>query len=348
MSPELSWDEKDEKMTDWAIMLQNSGYNQGLRIMIIRRAMMRYRKELSDHIEGRKMMYRTREERKKEMIEKGGKSDKGSWFRNGGGSEKITGTIRVPASKDGMLKELIEKKIKQNGGPEGYNVKVIEDGGNTIKGMLVKGDPFPRKECGRVECKVKKGECGETCYRTGANYTIPCNRCDKIIEEKEERNEGDDGMGRERDGEAGTDGNGMEGMENRYIYLGETSRSVHRRSEKHWSEYRRKNNYMWEHTESLHEGIIGDNNGREDYRLEPGRKDMEPMRRILREAVKQRRVEEMEDETDYRMRRNRGGEGGTEGYEESYVTKVKVKTHLLNGKLEWFLPKLVNVNMTQL
>jgi hypothetical protein len=175
MTPEGRWEEKGEKITDWALMLQESGYNQGMRMMIIKRAVERYKKELQEHLEGKKIMYRSREERKKELEEKEGKSDKGSWFRQGDGREKVTGTLRVPTSRGSKLKEEIEMRVKENKGPEGYNVKVLEDGGRTVKSILMGGDPFPREKCGRKNCKVRRGECGETCYRLGqiTKYLVP-------------------------------------------------------------------------------------------------------------------------------------------------------------------------------
>ena len=63
----------------------------------------RYQGELSNHLEGRKVMFRSREEREEARSAKQVSSQRDTWFRAGG----ATSTITVPVTPDGRLAERV-------------------------------------------------------------------------------------------------------------------------------------------------------------------------------------------------------------------------------------------------
>ena len=92
--------------------MQNSGHGEVLRREVMERAIWRYEKELLEHVNGRKKLYRNREERERMHEERGGESNKDSWFRKKtrGGEKAATSMVRVPFT-GGVLKEWIDKGI---------------------------------------------------------------------------------------------------------------------------------------------------------------------------------------------------------------------------------------------
>lgn len=363
-SPEMEWKEKGKALTKWALALKRSGHKERYRKEILRKAVARYRKELKEHMEGSRDLYRSREARKEQIREKGGKARAEDWFRRGGreGEQKPTSVFRVPVSQEGKLKEKVMRVMEEARGPAGVKAKVMEDGGTLTKNILVRGDPFPRKKCSREGCQIEGEECREKCYSAGVNYTVYCNRCDEKIEEvaeqkkrREERRqmEGNAG-GQEAREEGRDDAEGREGEEpTRYCYAGETSRSLRRRMDQHNTKYWQKNNMMWYHTEEVHRGEIGEGRGKEDYRIEGEKKDRDPVRRVVRESVRIRRITRGAELGEYelkgtgrvRERRNRREGGGRR--KEEKRKKIKVRIELMNGKDEFVRPGIVGVHLTQ-
>ena len=131
--------------------------------------------------------------------------------------------------------------------------------------------------------------------------------------------------------------------EGRVSYLGETSRTAFTRTREHLSDYRsaaaaklppllpdvgvgvgvglykKKNvkSFMWEHTRDCHEGVIGENDGVEDYRFSVSGVFRKCLDRQVDEGL---RIQQCENE------------GGV----------------LLNSKNEWFTPKVVETIFKQL
>jgi len=79
--------------------------------------------------------------------------------------------------------------------PDGIRVRVQEDGGQQLKNILVRQDPFPKTNCGRERCPIGL-VCKERCFQGHVNYEIVCVECDESREE----------------------------IGKKYIYIGETSR----------------------------------------------------------------------------------------------------------------------------
>jgi hypothetical protein len=111
-------------------------------------------------------MYRpkgwNKEERTKEKIRK-----KKNWYAKGG-NESI---IFVPATPRSQLRREYQQEIRNLG----FNIKVVEKAGNTLKRILQRSD-----NCGKNDCLVcttgGKGPCGGH----GVTYDIQCNTCNNV------------------------------------------------------------------------------------------------------------------------------------------------------------------------
>jgi hypothetical protein len=392
-SPERPWVEKGKHLTKWSLALKRGHHTERFRRDIIEKAVKRYNKELKDHLSGKKKMYRTREERELETELKGGKSSKSNWFRNKiqkPGAEPITSVFRVPVTKGSKLKSMVEEVMRDFRGPRGVKAKVMEEGGRTTKSFLVRGDPFPRKKCHRDNCSIEGREgCGDRCFNRNCNYTISCSRCDDKIEERMEENRRKREDEEERAPEPGptiilnpeavVEPEQRQDVMKRPLYGGETSRSLFLRMQRHKQLYKKKTNCLWDHVEAEHEGIIvGDGEG--DWKMEVESGDKDPVRRLLREAARLRRMKVGKEKQWYvtkrrqREDRDRGGGGGVgggggggggggtrrgaeEGGRDTSKKKKKgiidgedrmfVRVEVINDHTEWFPAQNIRAHMTE-
>ena len=85
---------------------------------------------------------------------------------------------------------------------------------------------------------------------------------------------------------------------------------------------------MWDHVAEKHNGDIGENDGAADFKMELYKVDRDPLRRVLREAIRIKKAEgEIVEVPDPQH--------------EEVMHKVRVT--LLNDKREWFCPTIVTV-----
>ena len=147
-SPELNWFRKIKFLNTFSSDLRYSGHSESFRQTVLKRVVGRYKAELSNHLEGRKTMFRTREERELDESGKRGKNQKDTWFRKDG----ATSTITVPVTPNGILADRVRENLLRGRQPKGTKTKVVEDGGVTSRSGLVKSNQFCRKECGRDDC----------------------------------------------------------------------------------------------------------------------------------------------------------------------------------------------------
>ena len=140
--------------------------------------------------------------------------------------------------------------------------KVLEDGGASARSGLIKSNQFPREKCEREDCVLcfqQQGESkGLVCDKSNIGYEGKCSRCP-----------------------------------NRCSYIGESSRTGYTRLKEHLRDYRAAaaarlpaqlqqdwvalgvgegrckdvKSFMWEHTRDCHDGVVGQNNGMEDYEV---------------------------------------------------------------------------------
>ena len=178
--PVASWEERGNHITAFAISMKSSGHTEAFRKMVFNKAVARFCKELDAHDAGEVDIYRSRDERQRQIELKGGKAMKDSWFRKVESGERVSSVFRVPFTPRGTLKGAIAESLANYKAPKGLKTKIQEDGGAKLAFKLVKSDPFPRDQCERRTCPITRGEqrCRERCFQAHSNYAILCNRCD--------------------------------------------------------------------------------------------------------------------------------------------------------------------------
>ena len=313
-SPDMTWEEKGMFLTEFAVEMYMSGHSESFRQMVMNKAVSRHSKELHDHLEGRADLYRSRETRAEQLKQRGGRADRENWFKRGG--QKVTSILKVPMTDGGVLRSNVEEVVKKCPAPEGIKIRVQESNGVKLKHSLMRSDPFPRPSCERDECPLSTEEngCRERCHQCHCNYTITCKRCDeKVISDHRDDSAEQQGV--------------------RYQYRGESSRGCLTRFNQHADDYERCSGFMWQHTEEHHEGRK--RSAREDYSMERVGVDNDSMRRVLREAVGIRRVQDKEDGVEFSIE------------EEGRRTQIPVATVLMNSKEEFHMPKIVGVHLSQ-
>ena len=238
--------------------------------------MARYETELSNHLEGKVKLYRTREERTKMKEESRMNSLKDTWFRAGG----YTSTLTVPSTPNGGLAEEVRKSLAKGRQPEQTNTKVIEDGGRSVRVGLIKSDQFPRETCNREDCPLctgqERGKKGISCDKENIGYEGECARCP-----------------------AGS-----------FSYIGETSKTGYTRLTQHTAAYRAAStaglpappqhvgdqltwpkapkSWMWEHTRDVHQGNVG----AKDYNFKVAGRFLKCLYRQVDEDVRMKQFEQ--------------------------------------------------------
>ena len=133
-SPETLWSEKAKYLTEFALELKTAGHVERFRKVILEKAVARYQRELVEHMEGKKDLYRSREERLRQLEERGGRAERDDWFK--GGSRKCTAVLKVPMTTDGELKKTIDQVIQKTRAPTGVNTRTQKAGGRSTKACL--------------------------------------------------------------------------------------------------------------------------------------------------------------------------------------------------------------------
>ena len=268
-SPESTWEEKGEHLTEFAMTLQASGYDEGMRKKVFGIAVKRYLKEWEDHMSGERDMYRSREMREEQQERAGGKTDKSNWYKKKGkGKEKVTSVMTVPYT-GGVLADEVKKRIAKCRPIEGIKTKVIEGGGEKLVRSLMSADPFPRSKCYRQDCPVvrngKEG-CGETCFQQNATYIARCVECTSDREK------------------ASAEG---EPVKDEYRYVGESSRGLYVRHKGHRAEYTARLKEGENRTGFMHRHAAEQHGGKRDLKFSMERTSVGncAMRRVIRESV---------------------------------------------------------------
>ena len=255
-SPELDWSVKACFLNKFASDMSYSGHQEFFRKTIIRQVVAKYETHLSNHLEGTKAMYRSREERMEMKQVTEISSQKDTWFRRDG----FTSTLTVPATPNSSLANKVRENLVKSRQPEGTKTKVIEDGGKETKAGIVKSNQFPRINCSREQCVLCIQQYDQKkiqCDKSNVGYEYTCSRCPT-----------------------------------KSVYVGESSRTVFTRISEHVADYRaaasarlpaqldvlpttgtgfqkkRIKSCMWEHTRDVHEGVVGAEGGIHDYKIE--------------------------------------------------------------------------------
>ena len=238
--------------------MKNCGHSYTFRMTILKRVVVKYLNSLSNHQEGRKLMYRNSREREEQKEERKGLNRNDTWFRRGG----YTSTLTVPPSPGGKLASIIEENLRKGRQPKGTKTKIVEGNGLSSSLGLVKSNQFPRAQCQRQDCQMCVQESSDNkrtlCDKSNIGYEGECLRCVDAV----------------------------------HKYVGESSRTGFTRIREHMSDYRSASaanlppqppdgfgtahqghprkpvkSWMWEHTRDVHGGQLGDQQGLMDYRF---------------------------------------------------------------------------------
>ena len=71
--PDMAWEERGKHITTFANEMRYSGHTERFRETVIRKATHKFVKQLKEHIDKIKDIYRSREEREKDIMKRGGK-----------------------------------------------------------------------------------------------------------------------------------------------------------------------------------------------------------------------------------------------------------------------------------
>ena len=195
--PLTPWEEKEEIISRMNLQMMKGGHRERFRHMITTRAVYKHLDTLRKDREGKRPMYRNREEMKEEWKDRGGRPDSQDWFRRGG----ATGVLSVPNTPQEVLRERIERAVRAGQGPREQLLKIVEQPGVSVRNSLCRSNPIPREHCHRRACPLRDQGCKERCLKESVNYVARCKRCWEDL-----------------------------GEEGGKVYLGESSRSVYTRA----------------------------------------------------------------------------------------------------------------------
>ena len=152
--------------------------------------------------------------------------------------------IFVQSTPGEVLKKGVQDVMSENG----MKVKVVEQGGRTIRSLLQKSDIHPKTACEMVDCPICLTKPSGMCSKESVGYEIWCFECEK------------DGV--------------------RSIMHGETGRTARMRCGEHRDNLAGKRGGLWEHCLLFHSGEKV-NFG---YKVVGAFKD--PLQRQLNEAIR--------------------------------------------------------------
>ena len=205
----LPWQDLAVKVSDFVRRMEVSGYDAEFRYKVVRIAIRQYRRKLKKWHDGGEMYADDRTP--KEIAADRGKKRK-NWYKGDGKYESV---LFVQPTVKSKLKKEVQMIARRND----VKVKVIEKAGLTVKQVLQKSNPYPKKRCERVDCAMYEfGRFGE-CRTRVCGYKIRCK---------------DDGK----------------------EYRGQTGRSVYERLREEMRDLQKQDEkcQLWRHAEAFHEG----------------------------------------------------------------------------------------------
>ena len=116
----------------------------------------------------------------------------------------------------------------------------------------------------------------------------------------------------------------------RHVYVGESCRGCYTRFQQHLANLKAKKGFMWDHLTQMHK-VEPSEDPRDDFGMKRMSVDKDPLRRIVREAIRQRRILDKETGTVW----------VTASEEGAHCTQIK--TILLNSKEEFHLPRMISL-----
>ena len=252
------------QMSRFAMKLMLSGYERKERREIILAGLKGFSRLEELDRKGKRSLNRSRKENyEARLLKKHGA--KSNWYKRKGESKdskgkgnnkkrvnkqykvdtesQIEAVLFVPATPEGELARRIQEgddRMREGTGER--RIKVVERGGETLREMLCRNNPWGNMKCERercLSCEHSKEGKGGACKRENVVYKIVCLECEK----------------------GGT----------KAEYWGETSRTGYERGEEHLSglESKYEKNSLWKHSSIHHEGTLGQENFRMEIQAKP-------------------------------------------------------------------------------
>ena len=96
-------------------------------MIVLGKAVAKYKALLKEHLSGKKNLYRSRDEREREKEEtKVGVGEKESWYK---GKQGYTSNLVIPATAKDKLEARMKKAVSIQPEPEGMKVKISQANG---------------------------------------------------------------------------------------------------------------------------------------------------------------------------------------------------------------------------
>ena len=92
-----------------------------------------------------------------------------SWF---GKSDSVVFVQSTPG-------EILRRNVQKLMVDKGFNIRVVEQGGQTVKSILQRSDVSPCLFCGDEDCSVCKTEAKGNCQVESVVYRIWCKKCEE-------------------------------------------------------------------------------------------------------------------------------------------------------------------------
>ena len=165
VSPLCNNEERTEKIKEFLIRIQHSGYDQLERCTVYRRAKKKYDNIIENDKNGICPLYRNKFWNQKDRIEM--KQNKiRTWFTQ---DNKYDAVFFVDVTPSMKLAKECQKIIND----VGLKIKVVEKSGQTLKQKLVRSNPFERRKCS-IPCHICTTQPNVNCKLRETIYKISC------------------------------------------------------------------------------------------------------------------------------------------------------------------------------
>ena len=167
-------------------------------------------------------------------------------------NSKVKAVMFVPFTKHSELANRLRENEDKMESMAGYRMKIVERGGCKLVDMLHKANPWAGEDCGRERCllcstKKEEGkENSQDCKRRNCAYETTCITCTRRQDQEIEQKYGEEGKKRIDEEKR---------RAKRYIYIGETNRSVYERGIEHQNDVTgcKTSSHMLRHLLTVHE-----------------------------------------------------------------------------------------------
>ena len=156
--------------------------------------------------------------------------DKNNMDKEQTAGKKIKAVMFVPYTKHSELAARLRENEEKMEQLTGYRMKIVEKGGTKLVDVLHKSNPWAGENCGRERCMLcrTKEETGKNnsqdCRKRNVVYETSCLTCTEKQDQETEEKYSKEGKKRIEEEKRKT---------KRYIYIGESNRSVYERGIEH-------------------------------------------------------------------------------------------------------------------